>query len=332
VKILFITDAWHPQINGVVRTLSTTGRELEKMGHTVGFIGPDQFNTVPMPGYKEIRVAVTPRRKLERLIAEFGPQAIHIATEGPLGWAGRAICRKKGYAFTTSYHTAFPEYLAERGPIPKSLSYAVLRRFHSASTAVMVATPTISQLLIDRGFANIKRWTRGVDTDLFHPRPKEFLDAPRPISICVGRVAVEKNIEAFLSLDIPGTKYVVGGGPMLATLKRRYPQVRFVGPRNGEELASYFAAADVFVFPSRTDTFGLVILEALASGVPVAAFPVPGPLDVIGDSDIGVLDEDLGSAVSRALEIDPGRCRDFALAHSWQAAAHQFLSNVHPCI
>ena len=231
MKILFITDAWHPQINGVVRTLSTTGRELEKMGHTVGFIGPDQFNTVPMPGYKEIRVAVTPRRKLERLIAEFGPQAIHIATEGPLGWAGRAICRKKGYAFTTSYHTAFPEYLAERGPIPKSLSYAVLRRFHSASTAVMVATPTISQLLIDRGFANIKRWTRGVDTDLFHPRPKEFLDAPRPISICVGRVAVEKNIEAFLSLDIPGTKYVVGGGPMLATLKRRYPQVRFVGPR-----------------------------------------------------------------------------------------------------
>ncbi len=332
MKILFITDAWHPQINGVVRTLSTTGRELEKMGHTVSFIGPDRFNTVPLPGYREIRIAVKPRRKLARLIAEFGPQAIHIATEGPLGWAGRAICRKKGYAFTTSYHTAFPEYLAERGPIPKSLSYAVLRNFHSASTAVMVATPTISQLLMDRGFTNIKRWTRGVDTDLFRPRSKDFLDAPRPISICVGRVAVEKNIEAFLSLDIPGTKYVVGGGPMLATLKRRYPQVRFVGPRDGDELASYFAAADVFVFPSRTDTFGLVLLEALASGVPVAAFPVPGPLDVIGDNDIGVLDEDLGSAVSRALEIDPVRCRDFALAHSWQAAAQQFLSNVQPCI
>ena len=332
MKILFITDAWHPQINGVVRTLSTTGRELEKMGHTVGFIGPDQFNTVPLPGYKEIKIAVKPRRKLARLIAEFGPQAIHIATEGPLGWAGRSICKRKGYAFTTSYHTSFPEYLAERGPIPKSLSYAVLRRFHSASTAVMVATPTISQLLVDRGFANIKRWTRGVDTDLFRPRSKDFLDAPRPISICVGRVAVEKNIEAFLSLDIPGTKYIVGGGPLLGTLKRRYPEARFVGPRDGDELASYFAAADVFVFPSRTDTFGLVMLEALASGVPVAAFPVPGPLDVIGDSDIGVLDEDLGSAVSRALEIDPVRCRDFALAHSWQAAAHQFLSNVQPCV
>lgn len=332
MKILFITDAWHPQINGVVRTLSTTGRELEKMGHTVGFIGPDQFKTMPLPGYQEIRIAVKPRRKLERLIAEFAPQAIHIATEGPLGWAGRAICRRKGLAFTTSYHTCFPEYLAERGPIPKSLSYAVLRNFHRASTAVMVATPTISRLLTDRGFANIKRWTRGVDTDLFRPRPKDFLDAPRPISICVGRVAVEKNIEAFLSLNIPGTKYVVGGGPLLSTLKRRYPEVRFVGPRDGDELASYFAAADVFVFPSRTDTFGLVMLEALASGVPVAAFPVPGPLDVIGDSDIGVLDEDLGRAVSRALEIDPARCRDFALAHSWQAAAHQFLSNVHPCI
>ncbi len=331
MKILFITDAWHPQINGVVRTLSTTGRELENMGHTVGFIGPDRFKTIPLVGYTEIRVAVKPRRKLQRLIVEFAPDAIHIATEGPLGWAGRAICRRLGLSFTTSYHTCFPEYLAERWPIPKSLSYAVLRNFHSASTAVMVATPTISRLLSDRGFANIKRWTRGVDTNLFRPRSKDFLDAPRPISICVGRVAVEKNIEAFLSLDLPGTKYVVGGGPLLATLKRRYPEVRFVGPRDGEELASYFAAADVFVFPSRTDTFGLVILEALASGVPVAAFPVPGPLDVIGDSDIGVLDEDLGRAVSRALAIDPARCREFALAHSWNAAAHQFLSNVQPC-
>jgi glycosyltransferase involved in cell wall biosynthesis len=302
------------------------------MGHTVGFIGPDRFKTMPLIGYTEIRVAVNPRRKLERLIAEFAPDAIHIATEGPLGWAGRGICRRKGLAFTTSYHTCFPEYLAERWPVPKSLSYAVLRNFHSASAAVMVATPTISRLLADRGFANIKRWTRGVDTELFRPRPKDFLDAPRPISIYVGRVAVEKNIEAFLSADIPGTKYVVGGGPQLAALMKRYPAARFVGPRDGDELASYFAAADVFVFPSRTDTFGLVMLEALASGVPVAAFPVPGPLDVIGGSDIGVLDEDLGRAVSRALKIDPARCRDFALAHSWQAAAHQFLSNVHPCI
>jgi glycosyltransferase involved in cell wall biosynthesis len=189
----------------------------------------------------------------------------------------------------------------------------------------------VARTLTERGFANLKRWTRGVDTDLFRPRSKDFIDAPRPISLCVGRVAVEKNIEAFLSLDIPGTKFVVGGGPMLETLKRRYPNARFVGPRHGEELASYFAAADVFVFPSRTDTFGLVILEALASGVPVAAYPVTGPVDVIGDSDAGVLDEDLRSAVMRALEIKAERCRDFALGFSWQAAARQFLSNVQPC-
>jgi glycosyltransferase involved in cell wall biosynthesis len=331
LKILFITDAWHPQVNGVVRTLLTTGRELEKMGHTVGFIGPDQFRTIGLPGYREIQVAVKPRRRLEKLIMEFGPEAIHIATEGPLGWAGRAICGKKGYVFTTSYHTSFPEYLAERLPVPLSVSYAVLRRFHRTSAAVMVATPTVSRALAARGFANLRRWTRGVDTELFHPRAKDFIDAPRPVSICVGRVAVEKNIEAFLSLNIPGTKFVVGGGPLLATLKRRYPEVRFVGPRHGDELAAYFAAADVFVFPSRTDTFGLVMLEALASGVPVAAYPVQGPLDVIGDSEVGVLDEDLGSAVLRALKIAPERCRDFALNYSWTAAAQQFLSNVHPC-
>ncbi len=332
MRILFITDAWHPQVNGVVRTLQTTGGELEKMGHTVGFIGPDQFSTIGLPGYKEIKIALRPRRRLEKLIMEFRPEAIHIATEGPLGWAGRAICRKKGYVFTTSYHTSFPEYLAERLPVPLSLSYAVLRRFHSASAAVMVATPTVSRGLAARGFANLKRWTRGVDTDLFHPRTKTFIDAPRPVSIYVGRVAVEKNIEAFLTLDIPGTKYVVGSGPMLATLTRRYPQVRFVGPQHGDALAAYFAAADVFVFPSRTDTFGLVLLEALASGVPVAAYPVQGPLDVIGDSGVGVLDEDLGAAVVRALKIAPERCRDFALKHSWTAAAQQFLSNVQPCV
>jgi glycosyltransferase involved in cell wall biosynthesis len=207
----------------------------------------------------------------------------------------------------------------------------MLRRFHRASSAVMVATPSITRTLAERGFANLRRWSRGVDTELFRPRPKSFLDAPRPISMCVGRVAVEKNVEAFLSLDLPGTKYVVGGGPMLSTLQKRYPEARFVGPRHGEELASYFAAADVFVFPSRTDTFGLVLLEALASGVPVAAYPVPGPLDVIGDSGVGVLDEDLGRAVRLALDIDPGRCREYAIKHSWQAAAGQFLNNVQLC-
>jgi glycosyltransferase involved in cell wall biosynthesis len=216
--------------------------------------------------------------------------------------------------------------------VPLNWTYAVLRRFHRASAAVMVATPSISATLAERGFANLRRWTRGVDTDLFRPRAKDFIDAPRPISICVGRVAVEKNIEAFLALDLPGTKVVVGGGPMLATLQQRYPDVRFVGPRHGEELASYFAAADVFVFPSRTDTFGLVMLEALACGVPVAAYPVSGPLDVIGDTDVGVLHEDLGQAVRQALKIDPERCRAYALGHSWQAAAMQFLGNVQACI
>jgi glycosyltransferase involved in cell wall biosynthesis len=331
VKILFITDAWHPQINGVVRTLSTTGQELEKLGHSVGFIGPDQFRTMPLPGYKEIRVALNPRRRLEQLISDFSPQAIHIATEGPLGWAARAFCRRQGLAYTTSYHTRFPEYLAERAPIPLGLSYAMLRRFHGTSSAVMVATPSIASSLAARGFDNLRRWTRGVDTDLFRPRPKDFIRDPRPISLYVGRVAVEKNIEAFLALDIPGTKYVVGGGPMLATLKRRYPEVRFVGPHHGEELARYYAASDVFVFPSKTDTFGLVILEALACGVPVAAYPVAGPIDVIGDHGPGALDTDLARAVVRALDIDPETCREFALAHSWQAAAHQFLNNVHPC-
>ncbi len=331
MNILFITDAWHPQVNGVVRTLSTTGKELEKLGHRVNFIGPDQFRTVPLPGYSEIRVAVAPRRRLARLIAEFGPHAIHIATEGPLGWAGRAICRKRGFKFTTSYHTCFPEYLAERLPVPLRATYAVLRRFHRFSSAVMVATPSISNTLAARGFANLKRWTRGVDTEIFHPRDKGFITDPRPISLYVGRVAVEKNIEAFLTLDIPGTKYVVGGGPQLAALQKAYPTIKFVGPRHGEELASYYAAADVFVFPSRTDTFGLVMLEALASGVPVAAYPVAGPLDVIGDSDVGVLHEDLKTAVEKALKIDPALCRAYALDRSWQTAASQFLSNVQPC-
>ena len=331
MKILFITDAWHPQINGVVRTLSTTGLELEKLGHGVGFIGPDQFRTMPLPGYSEIRVALNPRRRLERLIADFAPQAIHVATEGPLGWAARAFCRKEGLAYTTSYHTRFPEYLAERAPIPLSFSYAMLRRFHRTSAAVMVATESIASSLADRGFDNLRRWSRGVDTDLFHPSDKDFIQDLRPISLYVGRVAVEKNIEAFLSLDIPGTKYVVGGGPMLELLKRRYPDVRFVGPRHGDELAKYYAASDVFVFPSKTDTFGLVILEALACGVPVAAYPVPGPIDVIGENGPGALDNDLERAVARALEVSPEACREFALDHSWQAAARQFLNNVHPC-
>jgi len=330
VNILIVTDAWHPQINGVVRTIDTTRAELEKLGHRVSVISPEGFRTVPLPTYPEIRIAVSPGRKLRRMIDDLGPDAIHIATEGPLGFAARRYCLTRGRPFTTAYHTRFPEYIRDRAPIPLSLSYAFVRRFHEPASAVMVATPSIERALVERGFRNIRRWGRGVDTELFRPRDKGFLDAPRPISMYVGRVAVEKNLDAFLRLDLPGTKVVVGDGPQLAELKARYPRVRFVGAMHGEELAAHYAAADVFVFPSRTDTFGLVLLEALASGVPVAAYPVPGPLDVLDGADVGVLDEDLGRAVRGALEIPADRCREFALRHSWRASSEQFLANLRP--
>ncbi len=331
MNILVVTDAWYPQVNGVVRTIATVRDELQKMGHTVEVIGPERFRTVPLPTYPEIRLAIAAGRKLCRLIDAMDPDAIHVATEGPLGHAARRYCIKRGIPFTTAYHTRFPEYIRDRAPIPLFLSYAVVRRFHRPAAAMMVATASIEQALRARGFTNIRHWTRGVDTELFRPRDKSFLTDPRPISMYVGRVAIEKNIEAFLALDLEGTKYVVGCGPQLAELKNRYPQVRFVGAQHGEELAKYYAAADVFVFPSRTDTFGLVLLEALASGVPVAAYPVAGPLDVIdGANDVGCLDTDLGRAVRTALTFSPERCREFALKYSWRASAEQFLSNLQP--
>jgi len=330
VNILIVSDAWFPQVNGVVRTINTVRGELEKLGQTVEVIGPDRFRTFPLPSYPEIRVAIGAGRRLPAMIDAMRPDCIHIATEGPLGMAARRYCIKRRKPFTTAYHTRFPEYVRDRLPIPLALSYAVVRRFHRPSSAVMVATQTIEDALIKRGFTNIKRWGRGVDTDLFHPRDKSFLDAPRPISMYVGRVAVEKNLEDFLKLDLPGTKYVVGDGPARADLSRRYPNVRWAGSKQGEDLAKYYAAADVFVFPSRTDTFGLVLLEALASGVPVAAYPVPGPLDVLDGSGVGVMDEDLGRAAREALSISPERCREHALKFSWRASAEQFLNNLRP--
>ncbi len=330
MNILIITDAWYPQVNGVVRTLSKVREELEDMGHTVAVIGPDQFRTVPLPSYPEIRVAVFAGRRLPRLIDAIKPDAIHIATEGPLGHAARRYCLRRNRPFTTAYHTRFPEYVRDRAPIPLSWSYAFVRRFHRHSEAVMVATPSIETMLRQRGFTNLRRWTRGVDTKLFHPRDKGFLTDARPISMYVGRVAVEKNLDAFLGLDLPGTKYVVGDGPQMADFRLRYPDVRFVGSRHGEDLARYFAAADVFVFPSRTDTFGLVLLEALASGVPVAAYPVPGPMDVVGDVDVACLKDDLREAVLGALTIPAERCRAYALQFSWRASAEQFLRNLRP--
>lgn len=299
-------------------------------------VTPDRFRSVPCPTYPEIRLAVLPGRRLARLIEAAQPCAIHIATEGPLGWAARRHCLARGLPFTTAYHTKFPEYVEARFRVPLPLSYAVMRRFHGKSARVMVATKGIEDELARRGFANIGRWSRGVDTELFRPRPEArgpggpFADLPRPIFLYVGRVAVEKNIEAFLALDLPGSKAVVGDGPMLAELKRRHPEVRFCGARFGEELAVHYAAADVFAFPSRTDTFGLVILEALASGLPVAAYPVPGPLDVIGTAPAGVLSEDLGAACRAALSIAPEAARAHALTFSWTACTRQFLDNLRP--
>ena len=281
MRILIVSDAWLPQVNGVVRTLSTVQRELQAMGHVVEVMGPDRFRTIPCPTYPEIRLALFPGRRLAGLIDGFAPQAIHIATEGPLGMAARRWCLKHRLPFTTAYHTRFPEYVRARLLFPLAWTYAILRRFHGKSSGVMVATRSIRADLERRGFGNIRDWTRGVDLALFHPAKKRPTDLAHPIFAFVGRVAVEKNIEAFLDLDLPGTKLVVGDGPQLDQLKRRYPRVHFAGAHAGEALAGWFAAADVFVFPSRTDTFGLVMLEALASGLPVAAYPVPGPLDVV---------------------------------------------------
>lgn len=328
MRLVIVSDAWRPQVNGVVRTLETLTAGLEAKDWVVRLITPDLFKTVPCPTYPEIRLALFPGRKIGSIIEKFRPCAIHIATEGPLGMAARRYCVKKNLPFTTSYHTRFPEYIHARTRLSLTISYAVMRWFHGRSQSVMVATQTIEDELVSKGFKNIRRWSRGVDLDLFKPRNKDFLSDPRPISLFVGRVAVEKNIEDFLSLDIPGTKYVVGDGPALTELRKKYPDVVFAGVREGEELAQYIAAADVFVFPSRTDTFGLVLLEALSSGVPVAAYPVPGPLDVINGSPAGILDENLKSAVARALVVPPSICREHASKFSWDNSIAQFESNL----
>ncbi|SDD81431.1 glycosyltransferase family 4 protein [Rhodospira trueperi] len=333
-RILIVTDAWFPQVNGVVRTLDTLRAHLERRGHDVHMLTPDQFDTVPCPTYPQIRLALAPRHRLAKAIMEWRPTVIHIATEGPLGWAARGVCLDRDLPFTTAFHTRFPEYVHARFWVPVDWSYALLRHFHARSRSIMVATPSIEDELTRWGFTNIRRWGRGVDTDLFRPRDKSALDGeisgPRPWFVYVGRVAIEKNIEAFLTLDLPGTRIVVGEGPQLEDLRAAYPDVVFVGEKRGDDLALHYAVADAFVFPSLTDTFGLVLLEALACGVPVAAFPVAGPKDVIGDAPVGCLSHDLQAAAMAALEGDPDACRAFALRHSWDSSVDQFLSNVHP--
>jgi glycosyltransferase involved in cell wall biosynthesis len=331
VRIALVSDAWTPQVNGVVRTLTALIGELGARGHQVTTITPDLFRTVPCPTYPEIRLALRPASRIGALIDAAKPEAIHISTEGPLGFAARRHCLKRGYGFTTAFHTRFPEYVAARLAIPPSWSYALMRRFHAPSKGVMVATETVRRELTARGFGNLTSWNRGVDVELYQPaRREDFLGLPRPIFLAVGRVAVEKNIAAFLALDLPGSKVVVGDGPLLDKLRRQHPEAHFLGRHVGPALARLYASADVFVFPSRTDTFGLVLLEALASGVPVAAYPVPGPLDVIGDSGAGVLDEDLGRAALAALNIPREHCRAHALRYTWAASADQFVHNLWP--
>jgi glycosyltransferase involved in cell wall biosynthesis len=332
MKILVATDAWHPQVNGVVRTLSQVAHEARALGTDVEFLSPLDFRTLPMPGYPEIRLALTGPGDIERRLDVARAECVHIATEGPIGHAVRRVCIKRGMPFTTSFHTRFPDYLAERLPLPEQwttkLAWAWLRRFHAPSAAVLAATPTLQQELIDRGFNNVKLWSRGVDAQLFHPSRRKELDLPRPIFLTVGRVAVEKNLEEFLKLDLPGTKLVVGDGPARAQLEKAYPHAVFAGAKQGEDLAHVYASADVFVFPSLTDTYGLVLLEALASGVPVAAFPAAAPRDVIGDAPVGVLDNDLRRACLEALELDRVSCRDFAERLTWRACAQTFLDHV----
>jgi glycosyltransferase involved in cell wall biosynthesis len=329
LKVLIVTDAWAPQVNGVVRTLETLGRDLRALGHEVRYATPEGRFTVPMPTYPEIRLAIFPRAGLEKEIRAFAPDAIHIATEGTLGLSARAICIKYGIPYTTSFHTRFPEYVRARFPfIPEETVYRFLRWFHSPATAMMVATLSLKREMEGHGFKNLRIWSRGVDVDSFRPIPDASLGVPGPVWLYVGRIAVEKNIEAFLALDLPGTKVVIGDGPARAHLEHKFPDAKFLGQKTGEDLARAYAASDVFVFPSRTDTFGLVMLEALASGVPVAAYPVQGPLDVVGDSPVAVLDEDLAKACRAALAIPHDTCRAYALTRSWSACTRQFLSNL----
>jgi glycosyltransferase involved in cell wall biosynthesis len=328
MRVLLVTDAWFPQVNGVVRTLDAVRRAILADGHEMRMVSPRQFCTFPCPTYPEIRLALLPGRRMAAAIEEAAPDAIHIATEGPLGFAARSAALKRGLAFTTSFHTRFPDYVHARCGVPPDWIYPLLRRFHNAGAGVMAATRSLREELEGRGFLRVLPWSRGVDGTLFRPRDKGFLAHKRPIWLYVGRLAVEKNVEAFLRLRLPGTQLVVGDGPQRAELERRYPTAVYVGPKSGEELARHYAASDVFVFPSRTDTFGLVLLEALASGLPVAAYPVPGPLDVIGDSGTGALDADLEKACHAALAIPGEHCRAYALRFSWAACARQFLGNL----
>ena len=328
MRILIATDAWHPQVNGVLRTLLAMSRAIERLGARVSFLAPDGMRTVGLPSYGDIRLGLPRRGEIAQRIADVRPDAIHVATEGSIGHLVRLHCLHRRRPFTTSFHTRFADYVAARWPIPESLSWAWLRWFHNAGRATMASTPSLMDELRARGFRKVLRWPRGVDADLFRPRRGAALGVPGPVFLGVGRLAVEKNIDAFLCLDLPGTKVVVGDGPARAVLSRRYPDALFLGEKQGEELAAIYAAADVFVFPSRTDTFGLVLLEALASGTPVAGFPVAATRDVIGSAPVAALDEDLRAACLGALSIPRTACRAHAETLTWEESARCFVSNL----
>jgi glycosyltransferase involved in cell wall biosynthesis len=332
LRVVVATDAWKPQLNGVVRTLDVLGQELERFGNEVRYITPSEFRSVPLPSYPEIRLSLLPNRKVAKIINDFKPDAIHIATEGPIGRAARRFCKRRRYPYTTSFHTRFAEYAAERWAIPVSWGYAILRDFHRDGATMMVATPGLIDELAQRGFSNMKLWSRGVDLQAFSPGEGDlFADLPRPIWLYVGRLAVEKSIEDMLKLDLPGTKVVVGEGPQRAELEERYRDSVFLGAKFGDELTACYRSSDVFVFPSRTDTFGLVNVEALACGLPVAAYPVRGPLEILqgAPAGCGALEEDLQVACLSALEQrDAERCREWAENFSWEAATRQFICNL----
>lgn len=325
MRILIVSDAWEPQVNGVVRTLKMTRRELERRGHVVDILSPQGFRSLPCPTYPEISLALTSTRAVERHIDAFAPDCLHIATEGPLGWITRAIARRRNWPFTSAYHSRFPEYVAARFAIPPRWTYALLRRFHNAACHTLAPTPAIVADLAARGFRGARLWSRGVDLALFRPDGEREPAVRRPVFLYVGRLAVEKQVDAFLRLDLPGEKWVAGAGPERARLQASYPQARWFGVLDGEALARLYRSADVMVFPSVTDTFGLVMVEAMACGTPVAAFPVPGPLDVIGASQGGIMHADLRTACLRALDLPRAAARARAETFSWASATTQML-------
>jgi glycosyltransferase involved in cell wall biosynthesis len=337
MRIAIVSDAGAPQVNGVVRTLAATIAELTGRAHEVELVTPEGFVTWACPGYREIRLAFGQSWAVAHRLERFRPQAVHIATEGPLGWAARRWCLDRGQRFTTSFHTNFPDYLALRTHLPARCFWPAIRRFHRPSDGVFAATPSVAAKLASHGIAHTRPWSRGVDRTVFRPDgPRLTLNgAAGPVMLHVGRVAVEKNLEAFLALDLPGTKLVVGDGPARTMLQARYPQARFLGTLHGRELAAAYRTADVLAFPSRTDTFGLVMIEALASGTPVAGYPVEGPIDIIGpsgtgkgDRRIGALHADLGVAIGTALTANRADCAAEGARYGWESCTDQFLAHL----